>query len=72
MTKKILYSFMALVMSLWVIWADITLVGLAIACINAPSSMSVFFGFNMCLFTVLLTIWAALIVKDFIKQNILN
>ena len=72
MTKKILYSFMALVMSLWVIWADITLVGLAIACINAPSSMSVFFVFNMCLFTVLLTIWAALIVKDFIKQNILN
>jgi hypothetical protein len=32
----------------------------------------VFFGFNMCLFTVLLTIWAALILKDFIKQNILN
>ena len=72
MTKKILYSFIALVMSLWTIWADVTLVNLAIACINAPSSMSVFFGFNMCLFTVLLTIWAALILKDFIKQNILN
>ena len=63
---------MALVMSIWIIWADITLVGLAIACVNASSSMSVFFGFNMCLFTVLLTIWAALILKDFIKQNILN
>jgi hypothetical protein len=32
----------------------------------------VFFGFNMCLFTVLLTIWAGVILKDFIKQNILN
>jgi len=63
---------MALVMSLWIIWADITLVGLAIACVNASSSMMVFFGFNICLFTVLLTIWAALILKDFIKQNILN
>jgi hypothetical protein len=34
--------------------------------------MSVFFGFNMCLFIVLLTIWVVLILKDFIKQNILN
>jgi hypothetical protein len=72
MTKKILYSFLALIMSLWVIWADITLVNLGITCINASSSMSVFFGFNMCLFTVLLTIWAGLIIKDFIKQNVLN
>lgn len=72
MTKKILYSFIALVMSLWTIWADVTLVNLAITCINASSNMSVFFGFNMCLFTVLLTIWVVLILKDFIKQNILN
>lgn len=72
MTKKILYSFMALIMSLWVIWADITLVNFAVACINAPSSMSVFLGVNMGLFTVLLTIWTGLILKDFIKQNILN
>ena len=72
MTKKILYSFLALIMSLWVIWADFILVNLGITCINASSSISVFFGFNMCLFTILLTIWAALILKDFIKQNILN
>jgi hypothetical protein len=72
MTNKILYSFMALVMFLWVIWADIILVNFGITCINASSSMSVFFGFNMCLFTILLTIWTGRILKDFIKQNILN
>jgi hypothetical protein len=63
---------MALVMFLWVIWADIILVNFGITCINASSSMSVFFGFNMCLFTILLTIWTGRILKDFIKQNILN
>ena len=72
MTKKILYLFLAFAMALWTIWADIVLVNLGITCINASSSMSVFFGFNMCLFTILLTIWVGLILKDFIKQNILN
>jgi len=72
MTKKIFYSFLALVMSLWVIYADIILVDFAIACINAPNTMSVFLGFNMCLLSLLLTIWVVLILKDFIKENILN
>jgi hypothetical protein len=32
----------------------------------------VFLGFNMCLLSLLLTIWVVLILKDFIKENILN
>lgn len=72
MTKKILYSFIALVMSVWAVWADVILVDFAIACINSPNTMSVFLGFNMGLFAILLTVWVGLILKDFIKQNILN
>jgi hypothetical protein len=70
MTKKILYSFIALIMSLWIIWADFFLINLATTYLNTTSNMSVFFGFNVCLVTVLTTIWVVLILKDFIKQNI--
>jgi hypothetical protein len=72
MTKKILYSFLALIILLWIIWVGFILVNIGITYINASSNMSVFFGLNTCLLTVLLTIWVSLILKDFIKQNILN
>jgi hypothetical protein len=72
MIKKILYSFLALVMIVWTIWADIILVNFALDAINAPDNISVFFGLTMGLFAVLLTTWVGLILKDFIKQNILN
>jgi hypothetical protein len=72
MTKKILYSFLTLIMLLWIIWVDFILVNIGITYINASSNMNVFFGLNTCLLTVLLTIWIGINLKDFIKQNILN
>lgn len=72
MTKKIFYSFLALVMVVWTIWADVILVDFALDAINAPNSVSVFFGLTMCMFVILLTTWVGLILKDFLNKNILN